>query len=56
MMESAKQHMETAVGAASTVHLVWEQAEAIYGAITSAKVYSLFRQMRQWHLNGSKHP
>ena len=35
---------------------MWEQAEAIYGTITPAKMYFLFRKTRQWHLDGSKHP
>ena len=56
MIEPAKQCVETAVDTASIACLVWEQAEATYSAITPAKVYSLFRQTRQWHLNRSKHP
>ena len=56
MTEPAKQRVEAGVGTASTACLVWQQAEAIYGAITPAKVYSLFRQTRQWHLDRSKHP
>ena len=55
MIEPAKQRVEARAGTAPTVHLVWEQAEAIYGAITPAKVYSVFRQTRQWHLDRSKH-
>jgi hypothetical protein len=44
------------VGAALTAHLIWDQVWILYGQVLPAKVYSLFWQIRHWHLDASKHP
>jgi hypothetical protein len=54
--EGAKHRIMTAVGQNPTARLIWEQALALYGQVSPAKVYALFRKTRQWHLDASKHP
>ena len=54
--EGAKHWIMAAVGQNPTARLIWEQALAFYGQVSPAKVYALFQQTRQWHLDASKHP
>jgi hypothetical protein len=45
--EGAKHQIMTAVGQNPTICLIWEQALALYGQVSPAKVYALFQQTRQ---------
>ena len=54
VMEKVLHNIGTGVRLSS--QLIWEELKDIYDTTSAAKVFALFRQTREWHLDGNKHP
>ena len=54
VMEKVLRNIGTGVRLSS--ELIWEELKTIYDTTSATKVFALFRQTREWHLDGNKHP